>query len=99
MNESSDDLFEQAPPLLASLSLDDIHEYRDLLSNLLRSLERRLTGKTTLIRYRALLWPFSEEGTKGIITMLHRHLESFQFLASVDNWLVPATLHSVTYWR
>jgi hypothetical protein len=98
VNESSDELFDTASSLLASLSLNDIKEYRDLLLDLQRNLEKRLTGKAALIKARALLWPFSEEGTQGIIAKLHRHLESFQFLASVDNWFVPITLQSTTYW-
>ena len=55
VNECSDDLLEDASPLLASISLEDIKEYRELLSSLQSKLEKIVTGNPGFIKAKKLL--------------------------------------------
>ena len=70
------------------LSLKESNEYISLLESLREKLESRLAETSLRRKMKALTWPFSEEKTRTLIDLLHRHLGSFTTGLTLDNLYV-----------
>lgn len=67
------------------LSIEDGGDYLELLGPIHEKLKKGSGHDSIRKKLKALTWPFSEDKTLALISMLHRHLEIFKTALAVDN--------------